>query len=102
VHQPWHAEHAGAGGRFQKIRLCFEKLQEFGPPKGYFLEPSKSILVAQDHNKKSEACLKDFGFKVVTGSCCLGGFIGERLSSANGSRKSPNVGLMLACSNHPR
>ena len=32
-----------------------------------------------DHNKeKAEACFKDLSFKVVIGSCCLGGFIGNK------------------------
>ena len=36
VHQPWRADDAGAGGQFKRIRLCFEKLQERGPPSGLF------------------------------------------------------------------
>jgi membrane-associated PAP2 superfamily phosphatase len=52
VHQPWHADNAGAGGRFQNVRLCLEKLQEFGPPRGCFPEPQKSILVAKDQNEE--------------------------------------------------
>jgi ribosomal protein L37E len=67
---------ANAFQRFvPKIWLHFEKLQEQGPPRGCFPEPSKSVLIAQDHNKeKAEACFEDFGFKVLTGSCCFGGF----------------------------
>jgi hypothetical protein len=79
LHQPWYADDAGAGGTFQNIRLYFEKLQEFGPPRGYFPEPSKSILIVRNHNKeKAEVCFKDSGFKVVTGSRYLGGFIGDK------------------------
>jgi hypothetical protein len=33
AHHPWHADDAGAGGHFQKILLCLEKLQEVGPPR---------------------------------------------------------------------
>jgi hypothetical protein len=40
VHQPWYADDAGAGGKFERIRLYFAKLQEHGPPRGYFPEPS--------------------------------------------------------------
>jgi hypothetical protein len=77
--QPWHADDAGAGGRFQKIRLYFEKLQVHGPPRGYYPEPSKSVIIVEEQNKKkAETCFKDFGFKVVTGSRYLGGFIGEK------------------------
>ncbi len=79
MHQPWYADDAGAGGRFQKIQLYFEKLQEHGPPRGYFPEPSKSILIVKEHNKeKAETYFKDSSFKVVTGSRYLGGFIGEK------------------------
>jgi hypothetical protein len=79
VHQPWYADDAGAGGRFQRIRLYFEKLQEHGPPRGYFPEPSKSVLIVEEHNKeKAEAYFKDSDWKVVTGCQCLGGFIGDK------------------------
>ena len=56
-------------------------LREFqarGPPKGYFLEPTKSILVVDPRNV---ARAQDFfcgtGIKVVTGNRYIGGFIGE-------------------------
>ena len=79
VHQPWYADDAGAGGHFNRITRYLEKLQEFGPPRGYFPEPSKSILIVQEHNKeKAEVCFADFDFKVVTGSRYLGGFIGDK------------------------
>ncbi len=79
LHQPWYADDAGAGGHFQNIRLYFKKLQEYGPPRGYFPEPSKSILIVQEHNKeKAEAYFNDFGFEVVTGGRYLGGFIGKK------------------------
>jgi hypothetical protein len=80
VHQPWHADDAGAGGRFQRIRLYFEKLQEHSPPRGHFPGPSKSILIlVEEHNKeKPEACFKDSDWKVVTGCRCLGGFVGDK------------------------
>jgi len=79
VHQPWYADDAGAGGHFNRITRYFEKLQEFGPPRGYFPEPSKSILIVKEHNKeRAEVCFADFGFKVVTGSRYLGGFIGDK------------------------
>jgi hypothetical protein len=37
VQQPWYAYDPGAGGRtFVKIREYFGKLNEYGPPQGYF------------------------------------------------------------------
>jgi hypothetical protein len=66
-------------GTFAGIRQYFEKLQEKGPRRGYFPEPSKSILViVHEHNKEAaKNTFKDLGFTVVTGSRYLGGFIGE-------------------------
>jgi hypothetical protein len=62
-----------------RIRLYFEKLWEHGPPRGYFPEPSKSILMVEEHNEeKADACFKDSDWKVVTGCRCLGGFIGDK------------------------
>jgi hypothetical protein len=79
VHQPWHADDTGAGERFQRIRLYFEKLQEHGPPRGNFPEPSKSVLIVEEHNKeKAEAYFRDSDWKVVTGCRCLGGFVGDK------------------------
>eukprot|EP00978_Attheya_sp_CCMP212_P020015 scaffold56827_cov52-Attheya_sp.AAC.2 len=59
VSQPWYADDARAGGKFTAIRNMFERLQELGPARGYFPEPSKSILV------------------ITTGNRYLGGFVGE-------------------------
>jgi hypothetical protein len=78
VDQPWYADNAGAGGTFKGRWQYFEKLQEKGPRQGYFPEPSKSILIVQEHNKEAaEEYFKDFGFFVITGSRYHGGFIGE-------------------------
>jgi hypothetical protein len=53
-------------------------LQEKGPKRGCFPEPSKSILIVPEHNKDAaEIAFKDLGFTIVTGSRYLGGFIGE-------------------------
>jgi hypothetical protein len=78
VNQPWYADDAGAGGKFDAIRRHFTRLQEIGPNYGYFPEPSKSIIVVASHNlEKAKHEFKDLGFKVVTGTRYLGGFIGE-------------------------
>ena len=77
VEQPWYADDAGAGGSFKGLRSFFEKLLEEGPRSGYFLEPSKCILIVRVHNKEAaEKEFKDLGFTVVTGNRYLGGFIG--------------------------
>jgi hypothetical protein len=50
VEQPWCADDAEAGGKFEDIRRLFRRLEEIGPNYGYFPEPSESILVVCQHN----------------------------------------------------
>jgi hypothetical protein len=77
VRQPWYADDAGAGGHFKDLRRFFRRLQEIGPSYGYHPEPSKSILIVQEHNvEEAEMEFTDLLFKVTTGSRYLGGFIG--------------------------
>ena len=45
VYQPWYADDSGAGGRFKDIMAHFRDLQLKGPARGYFPDPTKSILV---------------------------------------------------------
>ena len=85
MHQPWYADDAGAGRHFPKIKLCFEKLQEYTPPRNTVpqgnisLRLFKNILSVQEHNtEKAEACFKVFILKVMTGSHYLGGCIGGK------------------------
>ena len=48
--QPWYADDAGAGGKFPHILAHLRYLQARGPPRGYFLDPTKSILVVTLRN----------------------------------------------------
>ena len=53
-------------------------LQARSPPRGYFLEPTKSIFVVAPRNvARAEDFFHGTGIKVVTGNIFLGGFIGE-------------------------
>ena len=53
-------------------------LQAWGPPRGYFLEPTKSILVMTLRNvTRVKEFFHRMDIKVVTGHRYLGGFIGE-------------------------
>ena len=53
-------------------------MQARGPPRGYFLEPTKSILVVALRNlSREEEFFCGIGFQVVMGSPYLGGFIGD-------------------------
>jgi hypothetical protein len=93
VEPSWHADDAGAGGKFEDIRRLFRRLEEIGPNYGYFPEPSKSILVVSQHNlEATQNAFPDFGFKVTTGSRCLGGFVGENSALRNWIREKPNFG----------
>ena len=44
------ADDAGAGGKSQHILSHLRELQARAPPRGYFLEPTKSILVVAPMN----------------------------------------------------
>ena len=53
-------------------------MQARGPPRGYLPEPTKSILVVAPRNvSRAEDFFQGMGIKVVTGSCYLGGFVGD-------------------------
>ena len=45
VTQPWYADDAGAGGKFPNILEHHRDLQAWGPPRGYYPEPTEIILV---------------------------------------------------------
>ena len=78
VTQPWNADDVGAGGTFQKIMEHFRYLQARGPARGYYLEPTKSILVVAPGNVSwEEEHFWGLGIQVVTGHRYLGGYIGD-------------------------
>ena len=73
VYQPCYADDAGAGGKFRDIMAHFRDLQLKGPARGYFPEPTKSILVVSEKNvPRANAYFRGMGIKVVTGSRYLG------------------------------
>ena len=69
----------GQGGGFKHILAHLWDLQARGPPRGYYPEPTKSILVVAPRNV---AWVEEFfwgvGIQVVTGHRYLGGFMGDR------------------------
>jgi hypothetical protein len=78
VDQPWYADDAGAGGTFPELRAYVKALEKYGPTRGYFPEPTKSILIVREHNLAAAKIeFKDLGFEVVSGARYLGGFLGE-------------------------
>ena len=50
VSQPWYADNAGAGGKFGAAMAHFRDIQLKGPARGYFPEPTQSILVVSEKN----------------------------------------------------
>ena len=85
VTQPWYADDAEAGGGFQYILAHLRDMQARGPSRGYFPEPTKSILVVAPINvAREEEFFRGVGFQVVTGSWYLGGFIGDGAAEKRG------------------
>ena len=83
VTQLWYADDAGAGGKFGDVMAHFRDLQLKGPARGYFPEPTKSILVVSEKNvPRANTFFRGMGVKVVTGSRYLGGYTGERAAEA--------------------
>jgi hypothetical protein len=77
VMQPWYADDMAMVGPSSGIARCMSLLEELGPARGYFPEPSKSILIS-DPEKQADARhhLTGFAFKYVDGSRYVGSFIG--------------------------
>ena len=47
--QVWFADDSSSGGSLVNIHRWFQKLLSFGPAYGYFVEPSKSLVVTKQH-----------------------------------------------------
>ena len=71
----------GRGGAFTDVQAHFQYLQAWGPARGYYPEPTKSILVVTPGNvDRSEEHFRGLGIRVVTGHQYLGGFLGDVLA----------------------
>ena len=79
VTQPWYADDVGAGvGGVDHILAHFQDMHARVPPRGYFPDPTKSILVVAPRNvPRAEEFFRGMGVNIVTGSCYLGGFVGD-------------------------
>ena len=79
VTQPWYADNVGAGRTFQQILEHFRDLQARGPSRGYYPDPTNSILVVAPGNvARAEEKFRGLGIRVVVGHRYLGGYIGDR------------------------
>ena len=78
VIQPWFADDASGGGKFLQLGKMIRLLIEKGPARGYFLEPTKSILIVRPSQVASAITqFADVGLTIVTGHRYLGGYLGE-------------------------
>jgi len=83
--QPWYADDACAMGRAHQLNKFMTLLQRHGPPRGYFPEPRKSIVIcrtAAEQTRLTEL-LQKFEFQFVLGSRYLGGYIGSHDTMAD-------------------
>ena len=79
ITQPWYLYDAGAGGTFGGIWHHLDDLTVIGPPRGYFLDPNKSILVLYPWNvPQAEAFFQVYNLHIVTVRCYLGVFVGVK------------------------
>ena len=68
VTQLWYVYDTGAGGKFEHIITYLWDLQARGPPKVYYPDPIKSILIVALRNvAREEEFFRGIGIQVVTG-----------------------------------
>ncbi|GAX18236.1 hypothetical protein FisN_31Hu011 [Fistulifera solaris] len=76
--QPFYADDVALAGKSSDISKAMEILMRYGPARGYFPEPSKSVVVCrQSDEEKCSKILSKYEFKYVCGHRYLGGFIGS-------------------------
>ena len=78
--QAWFADDSGCGGKLQKLRKWWDRLQSIGPTYGYFPNPIKTSLVVKQ--EKLDDAVQVFGDTQVqittVGRRYLGGCIGTK------------------------
>ena len=78
VTQPWYADDASAGEKFEAMQEHMWDMMVWGPPQGYLLDPIKIILVVSPRNVlRAEAYFRGMGVCMVTVRRYLVGFIGD-------------------------
>lgn len=76
--QPLYADDAGAGEDFEDINEFFKVLQLYGPARGYFTKPTKSILVVKlESVERATARFSHLGFQVTTGARYLSEYVDD-------------------------
>ena len=79
VTQPCYADDVGAVGSFGNIIAHFKDIQVRRPPRGYFQETTKRILVVSPWNvDRAEELFWGMRLMMFTGRHYLGGLIGDQ------------------------
>ena len=70
-------------GPAMQVRTAMRLLMELGPLRGYYPEPTKSILVCRKGDQATaEMILHEYAFSFVDGHRYVGGFVGTAESQA--------------------
>ena len=84
ITQPRYADDAGSLGTFARLENYFDLLTRQSPRWGYHPEPIKSVLVVPQKNIEARKLFRvRHGFRVCTGACYIGGYIGDDESKHN-------------------
>jgi len=76
--QAWYADDSSFGGTTAEIAAAMRTILEKGPTRGYYPEPSKSILICNSAVRNTvQAELQNFGFQYKTGYRHVGGYLGS-------------------------
>jgi hypothetical protein len=77
VIQPWYADDAAMAGKASKVRKAMKLLQRWGPDRGYFPEPDKSIVICLPaQRERCQHLLRNFQFRYKDGHRYVGGYLG--------------------------
>ena len=77
--QIWYADDSSAGGTIKSLKGWWDKLQRLGPDYGYFVNPSKSLIIAKKEClAEAESTFQDTGIHTSSsGGSYLGSVIGD-------------------------
>ena len=78
IMQPWYADDAAMAGKSENIATAMRHLLRMGPLRGYYPEPTKSVLICNPGTERDAAkeVFAEFDFQYSDGDRYLGGFIG--------------------------
>ena len=75
--QPWYADDMGIASPAAAVGKAMDRLLQLGPDRGYFPEPSKSILICSPTQlPTTQHTLAWFNFGFTDGHRYVGGFLG--------------------------